>query len=188
MSLLSPLSTLSSQLFTFHISLFTLHSSLFTLHFFPYFYPMIKFLFSIPQWLRLVVALLYLSIVAKLSLMPSNQLPELNPFDGFDKVVHGCMYFGLTVLACWTFQAEVKRNWILYIVVFAIFWGLLMEFSQLEMKAGRAFEWTDELANSVGALLGASIYVWIAGKYRRRESASRTRGRGDDSGRGRLGN
>ena len=138
--------------------------------------------------MRLAVALLYLSIVAKLSLMPSNQLPELNPFDGFDKVVHGCMYFGLTILACWTFQAEVKRNWIFFIVIFAILWGLLMEISQLEMKVGRAFEWTDELANSVGALVGASIYVFIAGRYRTRELASRTRGRGDDSGRGRLKN
>ncbi len=149
---------------------------------------MIKFLFSIPQWLRLLVALVYLSIVAKLSLMPSNQLPELNLFQGFDKVAHGCMYFGLTVLVCWTFQAEGKRNWILYILFFAIAWGMLMEISQFEMKVGRAFEWSDEMANSLGAMVGVSIYVWIASRYRRLETASRTRGRGDDSGRGRLKN
>ena len=149
---------------------------------------MIKYLFSIPQWLRVVVSFLYLLLVARLSLMPSNQLPDLNLFDGFDKLVHGAMYFGLTVLACWTFQAEVKRNYVLFIVIFAILWGLLMEISQLEMKMGRAFEWSDELANTVGTLIGASVYLFVAGRHRRKELASRTRGRGDDSGRGRLGN
>ena len=63
-----------------------------------------------------------------------------------------------------------------------------MEISQFEMKVGRAFEWSDEMANSLGAMVGVSIYVWIASRYRRLETASRTRGRGDDSGRGRLKN
>ncbi len=125
---------------------------------------MIKFIFSIPTWLRILLSLLYLGIIAKLSLMPSDEVPQIELFAGIDKVVHGCMYFGLTILACWSFNAEVKRIRILYIILFSAAFGLLMEVSQLEMQAGRAFEWLDEASNAVGALLGAGVYAWIA-KY-----------------------
>ena len=100
---------------------------------------MIKFLFSFPQWLRVLFSLLYLAIIARLSLMPADEVPQIELFAGFDKVVHGCMYFGLTVLDCWTFNSEERRILILYIVVFSSAFGLLMEFYQLEMQAGRAF-------------------------------------------------
>jgi VanZ family protein len=126
---------------------------------------MIRFIFSLPQWLRVLVSILYLSVVAGLSLMPSDDVPQIEMFPGFDKVVHGCMYFGLTVLACWTLHAEIKRIKIVYLVLFSISWGLLMEISQLEMMLGRAFEWKDELANSVGSLLGAVIYLLIVRLY-----------------------
>jgi VanZ family protein len=128
---------------------------------------MIKFLFSFPQWLRVLFSLFYLAIIAKLSLMPADQVPQIELFKGFDKVVHGCMYFGLTVLACWTIHSEGKRIRILYIVLFAAAFGLLMEFSQLEMQAGRAFEWTDEMSNAIGSMLGAGVYALIAGVYRK---------------------
>jgi len=116
----------------------------------------------------MLLSLLYLGLIAMLSLLPSKDLPDLQPFAAFDKVVHACMYFGLTILACWTIHAEEKRIRIFFIVLFAICWGLLMEFSQLEMMVGRAFEWTDELSNSFGALLGAVVYAWIAGSHWRR--------------------
>jgi len=112
-------------------------------------------------------SLLYLAIIAKLSLMPADEVPQIELFAGFDKVVHGSMYFGLTALACWTFHSEENRIRILYIVLFSAAFGMLMEFSQLEMQAGRAFEWTDELSNAVGAMLGAGVYAWIAGVYRK---------------------
>ena len=116
--------------------------------------------------MRVLFCILYLSVVAVLSLMPSEDVPQLEMFAGFDKVVHGCMYFGLTVLACWTLHAENKRIRIFYVVLFSISWGLLMEVSQLEMMLGRAFEWKDELANSVGSLLGAAAYLGIVRIHR----------------------
>ena len=130
---------------------------------------MIKFLFSSPRWLRVLLSLLYLGIVAGLSLMPSDDVPDVQLFAGFDKLVHACMYFGLTILACWTFHAEEKRIKIFYLVLFSVAWGFMMELSQLEMKIGRAFEWTDELSNSIGALLGAIVYAWIALTYKKEE-------------------
>jgi len=134
---------------------------------------MIKYLFSLPQWFRMLFSLLYLGLIAMLSLLPSKDLPDLHPFAAFDKVVHSCMYFGFTMLACWTFHAEEKRIRVFFIVLFAICWGLLMEFSQLEMMLGRAFEWTDELSNGLGAVIGAMVYAWIAGSYRKDQVTGR---------------
>ena len=130
---------------------------------------MIKFIFSFPQWSRVLFSLLYLGIIATLSLMPADDVPDVELFPYFDKLVHGCMYFGLTILACWTLHSEEKQLRILYIVLFSISWGMLMEFSQLEMMMGRAFDWTDELANGVGTLLGAGVYGIIASVYLRRD-------------------
>lgn len=127
---------------------------------------MIRFIFSLPQWVRVLFCILYLGVVAGLSLMPSDNVPSLELFPGFDKMVHGSMYFGLTILACWTLHAENKRIRIFYVVLFSISWGLLMEISQLEMMWGRAFEWKDELANSTGSLLGAATYLLTARFYR----------------------
>ena len=127
---------------------------------------MIRFIFSLPQWVRVLFCILYLSVIAGLSLMPSDDVPQLEMFQGFDKVVHGSMYFGLTILAGWTLHAENKRIRIVYVVLFSVLWGLLMEISQLEMMLGRAFEWKDELANSTGSLLGAVTYLLIA-RYNR---------------------
>lgn len=136
---------------------------------------MIRFIFSLPQWVRVLFCILYLSVVAGLSLMPSDDVPNFEMFPGFDKVVHGCMYFGLTVLVCWVLHAEDKRIRIIYIVLFSILWGLLMEISQLEMMLGRAFEWKDEMANSVGTLLGAATYLMIARIYRSQSGVVRKR-------------
>jgi len=53
-----------------------------------------------------------------------------------------------------------------------------MELSQLEMSLGRAFEWTDELSNATGAMLGAGVYAWVAGVYRTKEGETERRGEG----------
>ena len=119
---------------------------------------MISFIFSINQKLRVALSLIYLGIIVFLSLMPSDDLPQIELFNGFDKLVHFCMYFGFTWLLCWTLHAESKPKLDYYIIIFTIGWGLLMEIFQLEMHLGRAFEWFDVLANGIGALTGAVIF------------------------------
>jgi VanZ family protein len=100
-----------------------------------------------------------------LSFVPSRLIPEWDLFPGFDKLVHVCMYFGLTFLASWTLHAEENRKRILYIAFLAISWGMLMEICQLIMQDGRNFEWMDELSNSIGAIIGATLYFGISKLY-----------------------
>ena len=123
---------------------------------------MISILFSIRQWLRITLSLIYLGCVALLSLLPARDFPQLPLFPGADKIVHICMYLGLAVLACWSMHAEVKRKWYYAVIFFAISWGAMMEIVQYLMHLGRSFELYDILANSIGTLIGVSIYIILA--------------------------
>lgn len=99
-------------------------------------------------------------------MVPSEDLPVWQPFPGFDKLLHLGLYFGLTLLACWTLHAEENRKRILCIVLFAITWGMLMEISQLIMQEGRDFEWMDEVGNAIGAFIGGVLYAVAAHQHK----------------------
>lgn len=128
---------------------------------------MISILFSIRQWLRITLSLIYLTIVAFLSLLPPNDLPDIPLFPGADKIVHTCMYLGLAWLACWSMHAEVKRKWYYIIILFSISWGIMMEIFQFLMHLGRAFEFYDIVSNSIGTLIGVLIYILMAQQKRK---------------------
>lgn len=123
---------------------------------------MISFLFSIPQWLRITLSAVYLSIIVFLSLLPPNDFPEIPLFPGADKIVHTCLYLGLTWLACWSMHAEIRNVWYYRIVLFSIGWGLTMEIFQYVMNLGRSFDSFDIVVNSIGTLIGALIYLIMA--------------------------
>jgi len=128
---------------------------------------MISLLYSIPQWLRITLSLIYLTIVAFLSLLPPKDFPDIPLFPGADKVVHTCMYLGLTWLACWSMHAEVKRIWYYLIILFSISWGVVMEIFQYIMHMGRSFDLYDIAGNSLGTLIGVLIYILMA-KFKKR--------------------
>ena len=119
---------------------------------------MISIIFSIKQWLRITLSLIYLTFIALLSLLPPKDFPPLPQLPGADKIVHIIMYFGLAAVICWSMHAEIKRRWFYLVMLFAISWGLLMELFQLLMHLGRSFEYYDIAANSLGAIAGVSFY------------------------------
>jgi len=123
---------------------------------------MISILFSIPQWLRITLSLLYLCLIAFLSLLPPNDFPDIPLFPGADKIVHTCMYLGLTWLACWSMHAEIKHIWYYLIILFSISWGIVMEIFQYIMHLGRSFDLYDIAGNSFGTLIGVLIYILMA--------------------------
>lgn len=123
---------------------------------------MFPILFSIKQWLRITLSLVYLSIIAFLSLLPPNDFPEIPLFPGADKIVHTCMYLGLAWLACWSMHAEIRHVWYYLIIIFSIGWGAIMEFFQLLMHVGRSFDFNDIIGNSIGTLIGILIYILMA--------------------------
>jgi VanZ family protein len=127
---------------------------------------MITILFSIRQWLRITLSLVYLGFIAILSLLPPDDFPEIPLFQGADKIVHACMYLGLTWLACWSMHAEIRHKWYYLIILFSIGWGIIMELFQLMMQMGRSFDFFDITGNSVGTLIGIVIYLLMARQMR----------------------
>jgi len=123
---------------------------------------MISLLFSIPQWLRVTLSLVYLSGIAFLSLLPPDDFPDLPLFPGADKIIHTCLYLGLAWLVCWSMHAEHKRIWYFLIILFTVSWGFIMELSQYMMHMGRSFDVLDILGNSIGAFIGVLIYGIMA--------------------------
>ena len=127
---------------------------------------MISALFCVPNWVRITLNLIYIGIVALLSLLPSNSLPKVHLFEGADKIVHFCMYLGLTMLSCWTIHAELNSARYSLLVILPISWGIIMEILQYLMQIGRSFEFVDILSNSIGAFCGLFLYLLIAGKIK----------------------
>jgi VanZ family protein len=128
---------------------------------------MISCLFSIKPWLRKTVGAVYLTVIALLSLWPANSLPQVSLFSGADKLVHICMYLGLSFLACWIYNIGHHRIWFIYSLLAAVFmYGVLMEILQRTMHNGRSFDFKDMIANLVGAILGTLVYRYLERKQR----------------------
>lgn len=123
---------------------------------------MISFIFSFKLWLRKTLAALYLAFIAVLSLMPAYDLPQIAEFKGLDKIVHICMYLGLSFLACWSLDLDRKRMSPIYLLLTMIFmYGVLMEILQRTMHNGRSFDFKDMIANLTGAIIGLMLYRYF---------------------------
>jgi VanZ family protein len=93
----------------------------------------------------------------------SGTLPTPPLFAHADKLGHFILYLplGFFFVRAWPVTgARFSLNRIVIIAaLFAGGFGLLMEFIQLHVP-GRSFEWMDNLADALGALLGAAVCVY----------------------------
>ncbi len=106
-------------------------------------------------WLKLS-ALILLAITV-LSLYPLDNLPEV---PGTDKTHHLIAYAALA------YPAVLKKpnNWI-YIIIFFIFYGGLIEL--IQPYVNRYGEWLDMLANTCGVFLGIILALITDCLYKR---------------------
>ncbi|NLU38537.1 MAG: VanZ family protein [Bacteroidales bacterium] len=95
------------------------------------------------------------------SLSPQRNLPSIVIFEHADKVVHGIMYFIMTVLLIPALMSE-KKYTKSYIFSFftSAFCGLVMEFLQYSITNTRSADILDFFANCIGALLGIIFYQY----------------------------
>lgn len=83
------------------------------------------------------------------------------PFSGWDKAVHACMYAGLTAVVVgeevWHRRFErIRLMRYAGLMTAAAVYGVLLEGVQCLLPY-RSGEWSDALANTLGALLGTVI-------------------------------
>lgn len=113
-----------------------------------------KMLQRFPSWSFSVFTLL---VILWLTLAPKplgDEAPVL--FPGADKIVHGIMFGFLVMMILLDIQRKtgwVKTGWVTMLIVAAIssFFGIMIEFAQLNMNMGRGFETSDMAADAIGA-------------------------------------
>lgn len=108
--------------------------------------------------LIIVFVILYLSVMKQ----PSNE--NLVLFEGIDKVVHFCMYFGLSSMLWIDHLIKYKGNYKIRHLLFGavlmpIAWGGAMEIAQEVFTPDRACELADFAANTSGVLVASLCFA-----------------------------
>lgn len=107
-----------------------------------------------------VLAWLFLLLIIILSLLPGSSIPKMKwqDFIGLDKIAHFIMY-GLCFYLFIKAYKMNRDNSLFYISFMGLLLlGLLLEFFQMILQAGRSFDLYDLLANVTG-LLTVSLFV-----------------------------
>lgn len=128
-----------------------------------------KWMRSVPRWLCTVVCLL---AILYLTLVPDPLGDEDLPlFPGADKLVHGLMFFGLTL--CMLFDDMRSRGWrmlslpaISLISLIGMGIGIGIEYLQEAMDLGRGKEFWDMVADAFGAIAAGTLWILVGGTIR----------------------
>ncbi len=104
--------------------------------------------------IKKIILILYIVLITMLSIMPTSDMPNIIVFPYFDKLVHLCMYAGLSFLLLWLWDENPNKRkyWKILFIVFGC--GLLMEIIQEISHLGRSFDILDITANLLGFLPG----------------------------------
>ncbi|MCW3112257.1 MAG: VanZ family protein [Segetibacter sp.] len=132
------------------------------------------------RFVAFLPAITWFIVSAVLLAIPGNDLPHNHFFDipNFDKFVHFIMFLMLTSLFSYPFSLltneVLAKGWFTKITLYAIVYGILMEFVQKYLVYGRSFDVTDILFDTLGSLAGLII---IRKYYDKKIGPNRNRGR-----------
>lgn len=124
---------------------------------------------KVPGWLCTTVCL---AVILYLTLYPDPFGDEELPlFPGADKIVHGLMFFGLTL--CMLFDYMRQRGWkmlslpaISLISLIGMGIGIGIEYLQEAMDMGRGKGFWDMAADAFGAISAGALWILIGGSVK----------------------
>lgn len=121
----------------------------------------------IPSWLP---TLLTLGLILWLTLSPDPTGSQLPTFPGADKIVHALMFGFLATVLMFDWQRlhawhPLKAPAIWALAAISALVGVAVEFAQRAMDMGRAFEWTDMIADAAGAFLAAAAWMLLQKRW-----------------------
>ena len=109
------------------------------------------------------LTLLTVAVICYLSFFTPPQT-ELNNISNIDKLVHTCMYGGLSIIIWWEYLRKHDticwKRFIPISVVFPIMMSGIIELLQAYCTTNRSGEWLDFAANSLGVIL-----AFMAGNF-----------------------
>ncbi len=74
-----------------------------------------------------------------------------------DKIIHSGIYFVFCIIWYAPIRELFKKETLLYVFLFSIFYGILMELFQGNLTSYRNFELEDILFNIIGSLIACSF-------------------------------
>ena len=115
-----------------------------------------------PKWMLTIITMI---VIFWLTLAPKplgEEPPQL--FPGADKIVHALMFGFLVAMMLLDWQrkhgwTEVAWSKSISCFIISALTGILIELLQASMALGRAFEYNDILADTVGALMVALLWM-----------------------------
>ena len=111
----------------------------------------------------LYLGILYTLIITLVFVAPRPDLPEIDFYISFDKIVHFMIFILLTMI--WSFYFFVRANKtlslrnVILIALVCIIYGIVIEISQQMLEANRMSDMYDVLANSIGTLVGMLLFL-----------------------------
>lgn len=107
-------------------------------------------------------------VILILTGLPGSVFPHTKPLIGLDKVVHILMYATFAFLCIWGYRSQFVANGktyrnkaLLLAAVISILYGGITELMQEYLVPSRTGDWYDFLADSVGTLLGISVFYFF---------------------------
>lgn len=106
--------------------------------------------------------LIWMVIVFILLIIPGSDIPANDFFEliYFDKWVHVGLFGILTFFL--GFPLIELRKYFIYVALFSIFYGTLLEFVQKYFTTTRTFDITDILADAAGAFIAVMVLIKIS--------------------------
>lgn len=115
------------------------------------------------------MSVLYSLFVFYMSIVPDVPDFKLPDFDLKDKVMHGGAYVVLSLIICFELYRQRylfrEKKMVAWSIGFPILYGGLIELLQENFFPPRSGEWSDWLADIIGALVGYFIAKYIFPKY-----------------------
>lgn len=109
--------------------------------------------------LAFAATIIFAALIAYLSLQPTDSLA---PFQIWDKIQHFTAYMALSA----PLAVCLGRGRLVWAIIIASAYGVLMEFAQGYLPIGRTASGLDALANTLGALAGSWIAMIVTGRRR----------------------
>ena len=104
-------------------------------------------------------------VILFLTGLPGSVFPQTKPIFGLDKIIHTCMYAGFAFLCLWGYRQPYKERDDSYrkkalrlACLISILYGGLTELMQETLIPSRTGSWYDFIADTIGTLLGISIF------------------------------
>ena len=113
--------------------------------------------------MRYTIAIVWVVVIAILHAIPCSDFPEVSfsDFFQFDKLIHAIIFMIGVYLFAITLKEPQKIQFLRYIVISYIAYGLLLELLQGLVFIERSADILDWLADTIGVFLG----VWIFKKF-----------------------